>query len=115
MIVKKDQLLTEQRDEMRGGTGTVTVTHIEEGAKLSHGRLFASLTLPPGASVGPHVHEGETEYYYILKGSAEVVESDGVKLVSAGDVVVTGNGASHSISNVGSEPLEFIALILLDA
>ena len=115
MIVRKDELHSEQRENMRGGEGMVTFTHLEDAQQLSNGRLFATLTLPPGSSIGPHAHEGETEYYYILRGTGEVAEADGTKQVEPGDVVITGNGASHSISNTGDDTLEFVALILLDA
>jgi mannose-6-phosphate isomerase-like protein (cupin superfamily) len=43
-----------------------------------------------------------------------VTEADGEKIVKKGDLVITGNGASHAIRNEKSEPLVFLALIILD-
>lgn len=33
--------------------------------------------------------------------------------VKEGDVILTGDGASHSIENISEEPLEVMAIILL--
>ena len=114
MIVRKQELKLDVKSGLRGGTGEVEMLQLEEPDRLSHGRLFSQLTMPPGASIGSHPHEGETEYYYILQGEGVVEEADGKKPVGPGDVVVTGGGASHSIENTGSTPLVFVALILFD-
>jgi mannose-6-phosphate isomerase-like protein (cupin superfamily) len=42
-----------------------------------------------------------------------MVKDNGVDTpIKAGDVVVTGDGASHSIKNTGTTPLKFIAVII---
>lgn len=114
MILKAENLKKELKNGMRGGAGTAEIMHLEHPDRLSNGRLFAQITLPPGAGIGPHIHEGETEYYHIISGTGIVEEQDGSKNVSAGDVVITGGGDSHSIENTGSGPLVFTALILFD-
>ena len=114
MIRKKNDMDTEKKEEMRGGTGVVNITHMVKKEELQNGRLFARLLLPAGSSIGPHTHEGETEYYVILSGQGEVTETEGTKPVSPGDIVITGDGESHSISNTGSDPLEFLAVIIYD-
>ncbi len=114
MIIRKETHPTEKRSNMREGAGIIELMHLQSADELSHARLFSHLTLPQGSSIGPHIHANETEYYYILRGTGIVEEADGNKAVGPGDLVVTGGGASHSIENTGSEPLEFIALILLD-
>ena len=114
MIKTSKDMRIEERDNMRGGPGRVIIQHIIEKEQLQHARLFSQITLQPGDGIGPHTHTGETEYYYILEGSGKVVEDDGEKSVSAGDVVITGNGESHSITNTGAVTLKFIAIIILD-
>ena len=79
-----------------------------------HSRLFSLFTLKTGCSIGEHEHINETEYYYILSGKGMVKEKDGVKEVTPGDVVITGNGESHSIANESPEDLVFVAVIILD-
>lgn len=114
MIVSQSEMKRERREKMRGGDGAVDMLHLVDGGTLSGARLFSEITLEKGCSIGSHTHTGETEYYYILSGSGSVAEDDGTRNVRAGDLVITGNGASHSIRNDGEEALRFIALILLD-
>lgn len=100
---------------MRGGEGDA-LQHLllSDGDMAKHARLFATMVLKEGCSIGEHRHDGETEYYYILSGSGIVTEADGDKEVKTGDLVITGNGESHSIRNNGKEDLVFLALIILD-
>jgi len=114
MIRKPSEMNVETRENMRGGTGPVTLRHYfapaEFGAKT---RLCALLTLPPGSSIGEHAHEGEDEVYLILRGTGIVTEQKIERRVSAGDAVLTGRGESHAIANDGAEPLEVAAFVIL--
>lgn len=114
MIIQSGTMSEEVKATMRGGPGNALMKHIIAGETLPHGRLFSEIILEPGAGIGEHTHTGETEYYYILEGSGSVVEKDGEKRVSSGDVVITGDGESHSILNDGETTLRFIAIILFD-
>lgn len=114
MIIQSGNMSEEVKTNMRGGPGKTLMKHIIAGETLPHGRLFADVILDPGDGIGEHTHTGETEYYYILEGSGKVVERDGEKRVSAGDVVITGDGESHSIFNDGETSLRFIAIIIFD-
>ena len=112
MVTRRSEMTVEQRERMRGGAGVVRITNLVDPAKLPHARLLAELLLPPGASIGAHAHQAETEYFVILEGRG-VVYDDGVDTeVGAGDVVATGGGAAHAIRNTGPGPLRLIALIL---
>jgi mannose-6-phosphate isomerase-like protein (cupin superfamily) len=99
---------------MRGGSGEVVITHMVPSNSMINARLMAELTLEPGSGIGIHRHDKETEYYIITDGSGIVVEDDGEKTVSKGDIVVTGNGNSHSIKNTGNTTLKFIAVIVTE-
>ena len=113
MIRTPADMPVEERPQMRGGAGTVRVQTCfrpeEFGARL---RLCARLTLPPGASIGLHAHEGEDEIYLVLTGGGVVTEDGCDKRVRAGDAVLTGRGGSHAVRNDGSEPLEIAAIIV---
>lgn len=102
----------ESKPNMRGGEGTAELVHFVEGSSMKNARLLAEITLPPGASIGDHRHDAETEYYLILSGTGTVLDEGVPKKVRPGDVVVTGGGASHSIANDGAEPLVFHAVIV---
>ena len=114
MIRRKGDMEKEVRERMRDGTGTVEILHVFRQEEL-HGkvRLFARLRLVKGSSIGYHLHDGEEEIFYILSGSGRVTEGDTVTTVGPGDAVLTGGGGGHSIENLGQEPLELLAAILL--
>jgi len=103
---------TEVKEKMRGGEGKVEFVHLVNCENEKNIRMLAELTLKPGCSIGSHSHENETEYFVILEGEGVVNDNGTEKPVKAGDVVVTGNGASHSLRNNGSVPLVLHAIIV---
>jgi mannose-6-phosphate isomerase-like protein (cupin superfamily) len=112
MIITRSEMKSEKRENMRDGNGVIGITHLENPENMKNGRLFAEIDIPAGASIGPHEHGTETEYYYILEGEG-IVEDDGKDTpVKAGEMVVTGGGASHSIRNSGDVPIKMIAVIV---
>ena len=74
-MIRKDNVL--EVEHLGGGKGTAYVHHIVSKEELlGHGRLYAKVVLPPGASVGWHQHVHDTEPYYILKGEADFIDND---------------------------------------
>lgn len=114
MIKKANEMKQEVRAAMRGGTGEAAFTYLMDSGEVPHTRLFSTITLQAGSSIGEHSHSGEVEYYWILQGEGIVTEADGETLVTKGDLVITGGGAAHAIRNEGSEDLIFLALIILE-
>ena len=115
MIKKAAEFTTEYRQNMRGGNGTVEITSFATPAELNDkGRLFANITLKPGCSIGYHVHEADSELFYLMKG--EVLYNDnGVEhVLTAGDVMVCPAGTGHSIANNGTETAEVCAVIVYE-
>ena len=114
MIKNAGEMVTEIKNQLRGGKGSVEMTHIfMQDEMIGRSRLVAKITINPGSSIGMHEHAGEEEIYYITGGKGIVNDNGTVKEVTVGDAILTGNGASHSIENNGEEPLEFIAVILV--
>lgn len=114
MIRRKSEMEKEVRERMRDGKGAVEILHIFRREELrGRVRLLARLRLPPGSSIGYHLHDGEEEVFYILSGSGMVTEGDRTSPVGPGDAVLTGGGGGHAIENTGVEPLEFTATILV--
>jgi len=107
---------TEIIENMAGGPGYVKKTSLIEGnADLFHsGRLYAHIVLEKDCGVGYHVHQGDGEIYYILKGEAEYNDNGKMVTLTAGDVTHTAPGEGHGITNVKDEPMEMIALILFE-
>ncbi|NLC67854.1 MAG: cupin domain-containing protein [Clostridiaceae bacterium] len=114
MIRRKDELVTEIRNRMRGGMGDVEICHIFKQDELKgKARLVAKIKLEPGCSIGPHEHVDEEEIFYILKGTATVNDNGEINKLSPGDALLTGGGAMHSISNNSNDTLELMAVIIL--
>ena len=114
-MVTRDQDCVRRDQCIRNGKGETHFKDLSDKEGLyGHARLFSHAVLEPGRSIGPHSHEHETEFFYILKGQG-LFDDNGTKVtVYPGDVCATGYGASHSLENVSDEPLEFIALIMLE-
>lgn len=113
MLTRSNEITTEVREGMRGGAGSAKIALFKEflPAKL---RLFGVITLNKGDEIGKHVHETETEVYYILSGEAVADDNGETVVLKAGDALFTGGGAFHSIRNDKDEQLSFIAAIILD-
>jgi len=113
MIRKASEMKTEIREKMRGGPGSVTISHFFEKAEFtSNTRLCAKLVLPPGAGIGEHKHDGEDEVYVVMKGSGILDDGKSKTRVFAGDAILTGNGGSHAVTNDGKEDMEIMAVIM---
>ncbi|HEX2947413.1 MAG TPA: cupin domain-containing protein [Clostridia bacterium] len=114
MIKNSNEMVSELKHEMRGGKGTVEITHIFKQEELTgKARLCARITINPGCSIGLHEHNAEEEIFYIISGKAIVNDNGAMREAGSGDAILTGNGASHSIENIGQEPLILLAVILL--
>jgi len=113
MIRKAAECKKEYRENMRGGNGTVEITNFATPAELNDkGRLFANITLKPGCGIGFHVHEKDSELFYLMKGEA-IYNDNGVEsLVRAGDVMLCPAGTGHAITNHGEEDAELCAVIV---
>jgi len=112
MHKKRKEMKKEIKEKMRGGEGNTELVHLVDCENEKNIRMLAELTLKPGCSIGDHCHENETEYFIIVSGEGVVNDNGTEKPVIAGDVVITGNGASHSIRNNGSVPLVLHAVIV---
>jgi mannose-6-phosphate isomerase-like protein (cupin superfamily) len=112
MVIHRNEMKIEQKEKMRDGEGTVTITHFVDGATMQNARMLAELFLPPGASIGYHQHNNETEYFSFISGTGTANDNGKEISVKPGDVMVTGNGACHSIKNTGTETLVIHAVII---
>ena len=90
----------------KGGEGTALVRmHQDDMGKV------AQITLPVGASIGPHVHEDSYEVIYVLSGCGTCYDGDEVYPISAGMVQYCPQHCGHSIVNTGTEDLRLLGVI----
>ncbi|MBQ4425935.1 MAG: cupin domain-containing protein [Lachnospiraceae bacterium] len=115
MLIRKEDQPVAVREHVQKGAGAVSFRYfLEEKDAAGTGRLFGVLTIPPGASIGPHTHEGEFELYYILSGEGVVTDNDETYVMREGDMMQCKSGNSHAVVNEGTEDLVFVAIILND-
>lgn len=116
MVRERDEKNYERKPSPFHGTGEILVRHLLTGENEMYqaGRLFGHTTIYSGSAIGYHVHQKESETYYILSGTAKFNDNGVIRTLRAGDVAFTGAGEGHSIEAVGNEPVELVALILYD-
>ena len=100
MIRKADECKKEFREKMRDGNGTVEITNFIEGPEelCNKGRMFSRVILKSGCSIGFHVHEKDSELFYILKGEAEYNDN--------GDLIYEGDYLNNKRNGQGKEYIE---------
>ena len=111
MVNYKNDLTIEVREEMRGGKLHAEITKLSKELP-ENVRLFATIRLIPGASIGYHVHENETEMFYFAEGTGIVKDDETEKAVSAGDSMLTLPGHGHAVENNGDKDLVLVAVIV---
>ena len=96
---------------MHGGKGTVSYARkIGPSFFRTNWAYVDHLLVPPGASVGKHIHNGVEEFYYVMNGSGEITVNDETAPVKAGDTIPLLAREAHGLANNGSEPLEVIII-----
>lgn len=113
MVRRKDNITSITKPAPFGGKGEITVRNLLESEdEMYHaGRVFAHTTVYPGSAIGYHIHNNESETYYILNGFGKYNDNGTIVDVNPGDVFFCGTGEGHSIEAVGG-PIDMIALIL---
>ncbi len=115
MIKQASQQQVRTREDVRGGTGTLTFhDFLLPDEACGAGKLFSRTVVPAGASIGEHRHEGEFEAYYVLAGAVEVLDGGAWRALSQGDVHICPNGQSHALRNGSAEDAQILMLILND-
>ena len=113
MVRRKEEKTVEVK-KMFDGDGEIILNHILNGRDEMYGkgRVFAHIVIRPGCSVGEHIHHGDGETFYILKGQGEYNNTGEIVTVGPGDVTFVDAEEAHSLRCIGEEPLEAIALVL---
>ena len=106
MQISFDKIPVETVPHMRGGEKEVFLQ------KFIHGPMKVLRgVLPPGATIGPHVHETNSEVIYILSGTGKVLFRDTWEPLAPGACHYCHKGESHSLVNDSGEALTFFAVV----
>ena len=113
MVIRKENQRLQVRDNVRGGNGTLENRHIiEPDAMFGSATLFTEFFFDPGDSIGVHAHDNDAEVYYMLEGSATIID-DGVETVlNPGDAQFCADGHTHGIYNHTDKDAAFLAIIV---
>lgn len=78
-----------------GDTYTFKATSADTDGRLA----FFEASVPPGAGPPPHIHRAEDEFYYMLDGELEFLDTDRHFAASAGGFVFVSRGTLHCFRN----------------
>jgi mannose-6-phosphate isomerase-like protein (cupin superfamily) len=94
---------------MNGGKGTVLYRRTLGPTVFYTNWAYVDYYLvPPGASIGPHVHSGVEEVYLVINGEGTTQVNDESAPLKKGDAVPIRVKDVHSFVNTGSTDLEFV-------
>lgn len=106
MIIDFNNIKEEAIPEFKGGDLQFNVKAYSDGLnKIMKGRL------EPGASIGTHTHEGNSEVIFVISGNGTAVCDGKEEHLSAGMCHYCPKGSTHTLRNTGACSLEFYALV----
>ena len=113
MITHKEDVPVRVIEGLHGGKGRMIARDFLDLEKSNGaGRLFSVSTLEEGSNIPWHVHDGDSEMFYILEGLAKVTDGDGTDhVLEPGEVAFCRDGEGHAIEAFEG-PVTYIAVIL---
>lgn len=113
MVKTSGKMEVEVVQNMRGGNGSVTITHIlSTGEYNGKARMLAKILLKPGCSIGYHRHVSEEEIIYMIAGHATYNDNGNERLLNEGECAIATSGQIHSIANNTDKDVVFMATVL---
>ena len=96
------------RPSIHGGDGSFEMRFVYGNEELvSALRVFELCRLPPGTSIGEHLHDETEEIYFILSGIG-TMDLDGTPRRCAPAMSLTQPMSRHGIRNTGTVDLELL-------
>ena len=106
MIIDFSDIELQSIDGFKGGKGLLnTRNYVDNDNKI----MMSALA--PGANIGYHKHEQNSEIIFILEGKGHV-DYEGVREdVAKGSVHYCPKGKAHALYNDGNEELKYFAIV----
>ena len=107
MIVDFPNMPVNLIPNFKGGEKEFSVQMFDDGScKIMHGILI------PGASIGLHTHETNSEILFVLAGKGTLIDDGEAKPLRAGQCAYCPKGHNHSLINTDEKiDLEFYATV----
>lgn len=107
-LIEHADLGAEVQPAPHGGDGITVASPLFRDAP-GFGFAVRRRVLHQGASIGLHAH-GKDEVYYVLSGRGEFTLDGKSHVVTPGTAILTRDGSSHSLRQVGSEDLAILIM-----
>ncbi|MGN0612888.1 MAG: cupin domain-containing protein [Porcipelethomonas sp.] len=106
MIIEFEKIEETVIPNFKGGEKEFSAKiYADENNRIMRGRL------QPGASIGMHTHDINSEIIFIISGNGKVLIDDGEERLPAGSCHYCPMGHSHSLINDGNDTLEFYCVV----
>ena len=106
MILNFDSIEEKVIPECKGGEKNIIPR------MFTHDKIkIMKAKLEPGASIGYHIHDTNSEIIFMIKGTGVVIMDDDKEILEAGQCHYCPMGHSHSLRNESDEEIEFYAVV----
>ena len=106
MIIDFKSLKEEHIPQFKGGEKeTIARMFVDDLNRIMYGKL------EPGASIGLHKHEVNSEIIYVLQGYGKVLYDNETEPIKAGECHYCPKGHTHSLINNSDADLIFFAVV----
>ncbi|MEM8867341.1 MAG: cupin domain-containing protein [Verrucomicrobiota bacterium] len=112
MIVNAHNVEAEMAERVRDGIGKVYAHKLVDFFPGSAIKSVGLVRLEPGASVGPHSHHGEEDFYFCISGNGVVEDNGEEKPFLPGTLQLTRHGETQAIRNTGETELVFLGALI---